>query len=266
MPSAADPRRLRRRTELKPSWMRVERMADIIIQARMGSSRLPGKVLRPLGDGSVLGWVVRAARESGVADRIVVATSEAPADDVVADASTDLGTEVHRGSEGDVLARFVGALDGRSPTTTVVRLTADCPLLDPSLIRGCVAAFEGLDVDYLSTTHPRTLPRGLDVEATSAQCLRAADSSATGVDRTHVTSFLYRHPGRFRTAGLTFAPDASDLRVTLDTPEDADAIERTVAELGHHPPAWRDVVRLLRARPDIVAANAEVRQKQLDEG
>lgn len=241
-------------------------MADVIIQARMGSSRLPGKVLRPLGGRSVLAWVIRAAVASQAAERVVVATSDAPADDMVAAAARELGADVHRGSELDVLSRFVGALDGRSDATTVVRLTADCPLLDPSLIRACVGAFEALETDYLSTVNPRTLPRGLDVEVTSAGALRVANRSASGADRAHVTSFLYREPGRFRVAGMTFAPPAAHLRVTLDTPEDARAIEQIVAALGDHPLAWRDVVDLLSKRPDIVALNAGVRQKSLSEG
>lgn len=241
-------------------------MADIIIQARMGSSRLPGKVLRPLGGGSVLAWVVRAAALSQAAERVVVATSVAPVDDVVASAATALGVEVHRGSEHDVLSRFIGALEGRDDATTVVRLTADCPLLDPSLIRGCVGAFAALTTDYLSTVGPRTLPRGLDVEVTTAGALRVADRRASGADRAHVTSFLYREPEQFRVTGVTFAPAADDLRVTLDTPEDARAIEEIVAELGDRPPPWQDVVALLRRRPDIVAMNADVRQRPLSEG
>lgn len=241
-------------------------MADILIQARMGSSRLPGKVLRRLGRRSVLSWVVRAALASDVSDRVVVATSDTPEDDVLAAASTELGVEAFRGSELDVLSRFVGALEGRDDATTVVRLTADCPLLDPSLIRGCVRVFTALDVDYLSTINPRTLPRGLDVEVAVAGALRLASHNASGAHRAHVTSYLYARPEHFRVAGLTFAPAASEFRVTLDTTEDAHALERIVAEIGDRPPAWREVVALLRRRPDIVALNADVRQKSLDEG
>lgn len=241
-------------------------MLVIIIQARVGATRLPGKVLRPLARRSVLGWVVRVALASQVADRVVVATTTRRDDDAVTDAATALGAEVVRGDEDDVLSRFLLAVEREDDATVVVRLTADCPLLDPALIRACARVFNSLDVDYVSTISPRSLPRGLDVEVAAAGALRRAGREASGADRVHVTPYLYREPGRFKVAGLTFSPPADDLRVTLDTPEDADAIDAIVEELGDRPPAWREVVDLLRRRPDIVALNAEVRQKSLDEG
>lgn len=237
----------------------------IVIQARMGSTRLPGKVLRPLAGRTVLGWVVRAAHTADLADRVVVATTTRQSDDDVAEAARAAGAEVVRGDEQDVLARFLLALEDEDNTTAVVRLTADCPLLDPALIRACVRAYEVLDVDYLSTISPRSLPRGLDVEVASVGALRRAGREADGVDRAHVTSYLYREPGRFRVAGLTFSPPADDLRVTLDTPQDAQAIEAIVDVLGDRPPSRQEVVAVLRERKDIVARNAEVRQKGLDE-
>lgn len=241
-------------------------VAVIVIQARMGSTRLPGKVLRPLAGRSVLGWVVHAARASEAAERVVVATTTRPDDDVVVEEATASGAEVIRGDEDDVLSRFVKAVDQEDDATGVVRLTADCPLLDPTLVRACVRVFDALDVDYVSTISPRSLPRGLDVEVASAGALRRADREASGADRAHVTSYLYRELGRFRVAGLTFSPPADDLRVTMDTIEDVAAIEAIVEVLGDRPPLWREVVDLLRHRPDIAALNTEVRQKNLDEG
>ncbi len=239
-------------------------MAIAVIQARMASTRLPGKVLRPLAGRPVISWVIRAAKESGACSRVVVATSDHSSDDVLVAAAED-EAEVVRGPLDDVLSRFVLVLD-RLGDDDVVRLTADCPLLDPSLIAMAGTAFASGDVDYLSTTHPRSLPRGLDVEICSAAALRIAAAEATGVDRVHVTSFLYRHPDRFRLAGLTFSPPADDLRVTLDTEDDARALEELVQVLGDRAPTWFAVVQTLRARPDIVALNADVRQKQIEDG
>lgn len=227
---------------------------------------MPGKVLRPLAGRSVLAWVIRAAHAARAARGVIVATTEREVDDEVALEASRLGAEVVRGDEDDVLSRFVLAVDPLPDEATIVRLTADCPLLDPQLIDGCIRAFEALDVDYLSTITPRSLPRGLDVEVTTVRALRRSHAEAVGVDRAHVTSYLYRTPGRFRVAGLSFAPPADDLRVTLDTSEDAAAIEALVAELGDEPPSWRSVVEALRRRPDIVQLNAEVRQKNLAEG
>ncbi len=231
----------------------------------MGSGRLPGKVLRPLGSGTVLSWVIRAAREAGI-DDVVVATTGDPSDEPVVAVAATLGCRVVRGPVEDVLSRFLLALEDVPDDAVVVRLTADCPLLDPEVIALAVRAFTGAGLDYLSTTQPRSLPRGLDVEVTCAGALRAIDPLAAGPERVHVTPRFYGHPDEHAIAGLVFAPDASDLRVTLDTAEDAALIERVVAVLGDRPPAWRDLVGVLRARPDLVALNAEVRQKALHEG
>jgi spore coat polysaccharide biosynthesis protein SpsF len=236
-----------------------------VVQARTGSSRLPGKVLLPLGGRPVLGWVVRAALEAGV-DEVVVATSTAPGDDAVADLARELGVGVVRGSELDVLSRFVLAAE-QTGADAVVRLTADCPLLDPALIRSVVAAWRAdPSLDYVATTLVRTLPRGLDVELVSRAALARADREAVEHHRVHVTSWLYAGPQSHRTLGLVVQPDAHDLRVTLDTAADAALLEAVVAELGDAPPAWRELVRVLRSRPDLTALNATVTQKALEEG
>src|SRR5689334_15552201 len=125
----------------------------------MGSSRLPGKVLRDLGGKPVLGWVVDAARDSGALDDVVVATTTEPIDDEVVECATAMGALVVRGPVDDVLTRYLMAIDA-SAADVVVRLTADCPLLDPSLIALIVAAFDPAQLDYLSTNLPRSLAHG----------------------------------------------------------------------------------------------------------
>lgn len=239
--------------------------AIAVVQARMTSTRLPGKVLRDLGGSPVLAWVVRAAQESGALDSVVVATSVDSSDDPVAEAALAMGAEVIRGPLDDVLSRFMMAVDAFKPKS-IVRLTADCPLLDPSVIRLAMRAFDPIELDYLSTSIERTLPRGLDVEICSVEALRNAAEHATGADRSHVTSYLYRQPGRFRVAGLVFEPRAGQYRITLDTSEDAAAIEAIVAHIGDRAPSWREVVGLLETRPDVVALNALVEQKPLEDG
>ena len=239
---------------------------NAVIQARAGSTRLPGKVLEDLGGRPVLEWVVRAAQAATRVDEVIVATSTVAGDDAVADLATSLGVPVVRGSEDDVLSRFVAALDAH-PADAVVRLTADCPLLDPTLIDAVAGAWAAAPVhDYVSTVLVRCLPRGLDVELVSAQALRAVDRMATGHDRVHVTSALYADPTAYRLLGLCVTPAADDLRVTLDTPEDLVLLRALVAVLPDAPPPWRDVVATLRARPDLVAINAGVRQKPVEAG
>jgi spore coat polysaccharide biosynthesis protein SpsF len=236
-----------------------------VIQARVGSTRLPRKVLRPLGGRPVLAWVIAAARASRACDEIVVATTTSADDDDVEAAAHEYGARTVRGPIDDVLTRYLMATDATG-ADLVVRLTADCPLLDPTLIAMCVRAFDASELDYLSTNHPRSVPHGFDVEVLSADALRAANEVAEGVHRVHVTSYLYTHPDEFRVAGITFLPPAGDLRVTLDEPDDGALLDAVVAELGPRASSWRDVVALLRSRPDLVRLNDHVRQKQLEDG
>jgi spore coat polysaccharide biosynthesis protein SpsF len=233
----------------------------------MGSTRLPGKVLRPLGGRPVLSWVLRAAAGAAGVDQVVLATTTLAEDDPLEALAREAGVAVVRGPVDDVLDRFLLALDAH-PADALVRLTADCPLLDPALIAGVVAAWRAApgETDYVATTLTRTLPRGLDVELVTAATLRQAGAEARDHDRVHVTSSVWSRPERHRLLGLVVAPAAADLRVTLDTAEDARALEAIVAELGDRAPGWREVVALLRARPDLVALNAEVRQKDVTEG
>ena len=239
---------------------------NAVIQARAGSTRLPAKVLADLGGRPVLEWVVRAARAASRIDEVIVATSTLAVDDVVADLADSLGVAVVRGSEDDVLTRFVAALDAH-PCDAIVRLTADCPLLDPTLIDAVAGAWAAAPThDYVSTVLVRCLPRGLDVELVTARALRVVDRMATGHDRVHVTSALYADPAAFSLLGLCVTPPANDLRVTLDTPADLVLLRALVAELPDAPPGWRDVVAVLRARPDLVAINADVQQKPIEAG
>jgi spore coat polysaccharide biosynthesis protein SpsF len=210
--------------------------------------------------------MVRAARLANGIDDVAIATSTAQGDDAVADLGQALGVRVVRGSEDDVLSRFSLA---RSETSAdaVVRLTADCPLADPGLVSKVVALWRAEPkLDYVATTLVRTLPRGLDVELVSRSALAQADAEAEGYHRTHVTSYLYAGPRQFRTMGLVVQPAASDLRVTLDTEQDAATLDAIVEQLGDRAPAWHEVVDLLRSRPDIVGINADVKQKALADG
>ncbi|WP_410562372.1 cytidylyltransferase domain-containing protein [Amycolatopsis sp. cmx-4-61] len=245
------------------SPMRAAPVVNAVIQARSSSTRLPGKVLRPLGGRSVLGWVVRAAAAAPGVDRVVVATSVDPSDDDVAAEAARCGAAVVRGPLDDVLERFAGALR-EHPADAVIRLTADCPLLDPALIGQLAALWRAQPaLDYVSTTLVRTLPRGFDAELVRAEVLREQVSTATGADREHVTSGVYSQPARYSCAGVVVSPAADDLRVTLDTAEDWALLSALVAELGDGVGDWRAVVALLRSRPDLVALNAHVEQKKV---
>lgn len=237
-----------------------------MIQARVGSTRLPGKVLLPLAGRSVLGWVVRAARASEALDELVVATTTDPSDDAVVAEAEAHSVHTVRGPTLDVLSRFRQALDIYD-ADAVVRFTSDCPLLDPTLVSTAVTTWRAAPwLDYVSTAMPRCVPRGMDVEVVRADTLRAVDGVATGHHRSHVTSAVHTEPDRYRMLGLRFLPDASDLRVTLDTEEDWQLIQAVVAHFGDKPAAIDRLVPWLRDHDEVTALNAHVHQKVLEAG
>ncbi len=179
---------------------------NAVIQARAGSTRLPGKVLEPLGSLTVLEWVIRAARAARLVDTVVVATTVETVDDAVARAAEAAGALVVRGSEDDVLSRYLLAAE-EHPCDAVVRLTSDCPMLDPEVIDLVVSTWLGAPhLDYVSSVLVRTLPHGMDVELATTDALHRADAVATAHHRTHVTSAIYTDPEAFDVVGLVFAP------------------------------------------------------------
>lgn len=202
----------------------------VVIQARTGSTRLPGKVLADVGGMPMLAFQLRRllpmARREGWT--VVVATSDLPGDDPVADLGGDEGVAVVRGSEADVLRRFAQAADA-FPTDTVVRLTGDCPLTDPAVVAAVVALHRSTGADYTSNVLPRSFPKGLDVEAMSSTALRAADAAATAAaDREHVTPYLYRHPERFRLANHSSGRDLGEEWWTVDSAPDLERVREIV--------------------------------------
>lgn len=233
-----------------------------IVQARMGSTRLPGKVLAELGGATMLGQVVRRLREARRVDDIVVATSTGADDDAVVREAGRLGAGVHRGAAADVLARFLGAARSYR-ADAIVRVTADCPLLDAGVVDQVIGALVDA-VDYASNTHERSYPRGLDVEALHRDTLeRLARLATSPAAREHVTAFVMEAPGLFRIAQLRADHDDSDLRWTVDTADDLAMVRTLYAELAlaGAPRPYRDVVAAVRARPQLAAQNAHVTQK-----
>lgn len=239
-----------------------------IVQARMGSSRLPGKVLADLGGRPVIDRVLSRLGASTLIDQVVIATSTSADDDALAEWAESNGYPVVRGDEFDVLDRFHSVL-GEFPTAEhVVRVTGDCPLIDPRLVDEVIRLHLASDADFSANRLPppsrRTTPIGLDVEVARREALtaawRLADESA---DREHVMPFLYREPGRFHVAIADMAEDLSRYRWTIDTPEDLEAVRAIWAHLSSSQAGWEDVLAVVRAHPDIDAINAEVSQKQV---
>lgn len=192
-----------------------------ILQARMSSTRLPGKVMRPiLGEPMMARQIERLRRARRIGD-LVVATSVEPGDQVVADCAERLGCLTFRGPLADVLGRYAAALERHGPADHVVRVTADCPLTDWRVIDQVIERHLAADADYTSNTVERTYPKGLDVEIVRAPLLLAAAGEAQDpYEREHVTPFFYFRPERFRIEQVTQGRDQNLLRWTVDTPAD----------------------------------------------
>jgi spore coat polysaccharide biosynthesis protein SpsF len=239
-----------------------------IIQARMGSTRLPGKVLRPLCGKTILAHVIDRVRASEAIDAIVVATTDRPADDTLAALVPTLGVTLFRGSEDDVLSRYYGAARA-AQADTVIRITADCPLFDGGVLRVMLNEFtsrraHGQALDYLSNTLARTYPRGLDAEIFDFATLeRTQREAAQAFEREHVTPYIYGHPERFALANHVGVPDLSQLRWTLDTDEDWRLIEAIYTALYRPDRLFgtNDILALLDRQPSLVALNAHIIQK-----
>jgi N-acetyl sugar amidotransferase len=237
-----------------------------VIQARTGSTRLPGKVLSDLGGRSMLRFMLDRVHDLPV-DTLLVATSTLERDDPVCTVASSAHIPAVRGSESDVLERFTAALD-RYPADTVVRLTGDCPLVDAQVVAAVIALHERRGADYTSNVLPRTFPRGLDVEVVSASALRAAAAEASDpVEREHVTPFIYRHPERFRLANLRSGEALGDESWTVDTAEDLAFVRDVVGRLGENTNAgWREVLAVAGRRCLPTAGALHLRPAETPDG
>jgi spore coat polysaccharide biosynthesis protein SpsF len=231
-----------------------------IIQARMGSTRLPGKVLRPLAGRPMVQHVIdRARRAPGIAE-VVIATSTLPEEEPLVAALAPLGVQVVRGSPDDVLARYAAAAEA-SRAEVIVRITSDCPLLSPEVTGRVVTAFQAGGCDYASNCQRRTFPRGLDTEAFSRAALDAAFAEATAQpEREHVTPFIWRRPERFRLRDVTDPVDRSHLRWTVDTPDDLTLAEAFYGELAVDF-EYSDALAAIARHPDWATRNTHIAQK-----
>lgn len=234
-----------------------------VIQARMGSSRLAGKILTPLAGKPVLQRVIERVMASGAFDEVVVATTDQRLDDVTAEGATTFGARVVRGDEDDVLSRY-GLAARASGADAIMRITADCPLIDPGVLSEMTARFRVGDADLVSNCVHRSFPRGLDAELFSRKALDIMLAEATTPSqREHVTPFLYAHPDRFRIVSHGGGEDFSHYRLTLDTPEDLELLDRIFsATLDADAIRLPEVIALLRAHPDWPSINAHVEQKK----
>ena len=235
-----------------------------IIQARMGSTRLPGKVLRDLRGQSMLARVVSRVRAASLVDEVLVATTNLPVDDAIVAECRNCGVSVWRGSEQDVLDRYFQAAQF-AKADIVVRITSDCPLIDPEVTDKTVRAFLEHSPDYASNTIVRTYPRGLDTEVISASALgRAWGKARKPYEREHVTPYLVEHPSAFVLLSVTGDHDYSAHRWTVDTAEDLEFVQAVYGRWSADTSfSWRDVLDLLNRAPELLELNRTVAQKAI---
>lgn len=233
-----------------------------IVQARMGSTRLPNKVMKPINGKPMIELLLRRLQKAKTLDQIVLATSVDIRNQPLINHVRNLGFDAIVGSENDVLARYIKALDF-TKADIAVRITGDCPLMDPALVDSAVNSYIASDVDYLSNIQPSTYPDGLDIEVFSAKALRKAHAQTTHYyDREHVTPFL-RNPEKYTLGSLSHAKDFSSLRWTVDEPSDFEIINEV---FKHFYPdiffKWEDVLLLQKKNPEIFAKNQNIKRNE----
>lgn len=237
--------------------------ATLVIQARMGSTRLPGKVMKDLSGNPVLWHVIDRCKRARLIEKIIMATTTNPEDDPLATYAESIGCPVFRGSSDDVLKRYCDAIDTFNGDP-VVRITSDCPLIDPEIIDLVVAGLE--KYDYVTNVFERTFPRGLDVEVFTSSALHIAAQEATSqYDREHVTPYIREHPDRFSSKNIAMpvAYHAANCRLTLDTIEDYQFLNEifsrmyTAGEIISVP----KVIQLIHELPELANLNNTVLQK-----
>jgi spore coat polysaccharide biosynthesis protein SpsF (cytidylyltransferase family) len=220
----------------------------------MSSRRLPGKTLADVAGEPMLELLLRRLSRARRVETIIVATSTDTVDDPVEALAERLDVPVHRGSREDVLSRFVGAIAGhRGP---VVRITGDCPLIDPAIVDAVLERFVEQRCAYANNLEPRTYPDGLDVEVVDADALRAIAGEADDpADREHVTSAIRAQPDRFARAVLRSPVDLGDLRWTVDDAADLDFVRAVVVRLGdrRHRAGMQDILAAVRRAPSLAS-------------
>ncbi|NFE73504.1 acylneuraminate cytidylyltransferase [Clostridium botulinum] len=240
-----------------------------IIQARMGSSRLPGKVLKKICGKTVLEHDINRVNLASNIDEIVIATTTNCEDDSIVEEAKRLGVKCFRGSENDVLSRYYFAAK-KSNADTVIRITSDCPCLDYKILTYMLTMYldKSSNVDYMNNTIERTYPRGYDIEIFSFAALEKAFINAKKeYEREHVTPYLYDLNNKFRILSYKNSKDYSKYRVTLDTKEDFEVIKAIYEELytSNEYFLLEDVIEFLEKNPQIVKINQSIEQKKLGE-
>lgn len=227
-----------------------------IIQARMGSTRLPGKVLKLVDNtNSSLYYTINQLKNCKGIDKIIVATTTKEEDDVIVEYLQKLSIEHFRGNPTDVLDRYY-ACAKKFSVDSVIRITADCPLIDPEIVDRGISIFKSGQYDYVTNTFPRTFPDGNETEIFSFNALEIAWKNAIlPSEREHVTPYFRNQKEKFKINNFEHTQDLSHLRWTMDLQEDLNLIRSIILKLDKHPIHLADILELFNKNPELVKIN-----------
>lgn len=236
-----------------------------IVQARMGSTRLPGKVLKKIKAKTVLDYVIERLRLCNKLDDIVLATTTNKKDNILEEYAINKEINFFRGSEEDVLSRYYEAAK-KFNADVVVRITSDCPLIDPEIVDNIISKHVESTADYTSNIVKRTYPRGLDTEVFNFDVLTVTYNNANEkYQREHVTSYIMEHTEKFKlqnieAEGILKRPD---IRITVDTKEDFELIKRIILSFNNLNFKAKDIIDLLDKNPKLLDINKDIKQKRM---
>ena len=239
-------------------------MISVIIQARLGSTRLPGKTLIEIAGRPMLGHVVDRVRRIAGVEQIIIATTTKPNDQAIVSFAEAEGLPVYTGSEEDVLDRFYQAAR-LFKASIIIRITPDCPLLDVAVSEQVLTRFLQGDVDYASNTNPPTFPDGLDTEVFSFAALEQTWHEAKlPSEREHVTAYMWKNSGKFRLANVSNSTDLSALRWTVDEPRDLAFVRAVCNHLDPTTTSFgmAEVLALLQAQPELYQLNTGIMRNE----
>ena len=242
-------------------------MVIAIIQARLGSTRLPGKVLKKILGKPMLERMIERLKRSKTIDKIVIATTDNPEDKKVADLAKKIGIDYYQGSENDVLDRYYRAAKKFKTGDIIVRLTGDCPLMDSRVVDQVVNFYKKnkKKFDYVSNVRPPTFPDGMDMEVFSFESLeRAWQNAELQSEREHVTAYIYKHPEIFRIGNLHYKKDFSNLRLTVDNKEDLMLVRKIFQILykKNNNFTLEDILELSENQPAIFLINRHIQRNE----
>lgn len=237
-----------------------DKKIGIIIQARIGSTRLPGKVVKKIEGKTVLEYVIERLKRVKNAKKIIVATTDNKADNALERIAQKCGVYVYRGSENNVLNRFYKAANFFE-VDSIVRITADCPLIDPKIVDDTIKLYSKNNFDYVSNTHPPTFPDGMDVEVFSFKTLdKIREGAKTSEEKEHVTLYIFKNKERFKIGNLLSKNDYYDLRLTLDHKQDLTLIKEIYKNLYKKNENFglKEIVKLFKEKPELLKINEKI--------